>query len=172
MTSLIIGNILGFIASIIMVSVGLFKAKKNILLGQVTNISIFSISHYILGGITAVFVDAASIACNFLCYKGKLNTIAKIIIIAFSFISSFAVNNLGFIGYLPAIGLAVYIIFMNVQDIKKFKLLMIFLMSVWVFFDFTIKSYAACLFDLGTIITNIISLIVIIKNEQKKEVKA
>jgi hypothetical protein len=159
MSSLIIGNIFGFIASIIMVSVGLFKTKKNILLGQVTNIGLFSISHYILGGITAVVVDAASITCNFLCYKGKLNNVAKIIIILFAFIGSLLVNNLDFIGILPAIGLAV-----NVKDIRKFKLLMIFLMSVWVFFDFTIKSYAACMFDLGTIITNIISLILIVKN--------
>lgn len=164
MSSLIIGNIFGFIASIIMVSVGLFKTKKNILLGQVTNIGLFSISHYILGGITAVVVDAASITCNFLCYKGKLNNVAKIIIIMFAFIGSLLVNNLDFIGMLPAIGLAVYILFMNVKDIRKFKLLMIFLMSVWVFFDFTIKSYAACMFDLGTIITNIISLILIVKN--------
>lgn len=172
MITLIAGNIFGFIASVIMVSVGLFKTKKNILLGQVTNISFFSISHFILGGISAVVVDVASIACNFLCYKDKLNNIAKIIIILFACIGSLIVNNLGFIGMLPAIGLTVYIIFMNVKDIRKFKLLMIFLMSVWISFDFTIKSYAACIFDLSTIIANIISLIIIIKNENNKTAKA
>jgi len=73
---------------------------------------------------------------------------------------------LGIIGYLPFVAIAVYTWLINIKDVVKFKILIIFTLVLWVIYDFTVKSYTATLFDMFTIISNVIAIISI-----KKKVK-
>jgi hypothetical protein len=59
----------------------------------------------------------------------------------------------------PLIALIVYVIFMDEQNVIKFKCLIIFVMLVWVFYDFLIKSYVSVFFDFFNIVINLISII-------------
>lgn len=103
---------------------------------------------------------------NIICYKDKLGLKEKIIITVLSVVLSIIVNNLGVIGFLPVISTIAYIWLMNIKDVKKFKLLIIFTMFMWFIYDFTIKSYTSAIFDILTIISNMISL-VYVKNKLK-----
>ena len=71
---------------------------------------------------------------------------------------SLCFNNLGIVGLLPLVASTLYLWFMNIKDIKKFKVLMIFITILWLIYDICIKSYTSALFDFMTIIANIISL--------------
>ena len=81
---MIIGNIIAFIASIIMVYTGYIKEKKKILYVQAIQIGLFVVSNIILGGITGAIINAISCVRNILCYKEKLNTLSKTILIIVS----------------------------------------------------------------------------------------
>ena len=48
---------------------------------------------------------------------------------------------------------------MTTKDIVKFKLLIIFTLVLWIIYDLTIQSYTAAVFDILTIITNIVGII-------------
>ena len=48
---------------------------------------------------------------------------------------------------------------MDLKDIKKFKLLLIATMTMWLIYDILIKSYASAVFDFATIVANITVLI-------------
>ena len=152
MVSIIIGNIIALIASILMVYSGMLKQKKKILYFQTVQIGMSVISNIILGGITGAIINALSMIRNILCYKNKLGLKEKIII-------TFKFNNLGYIGLLPLISTVSYIWLMNIKDVRKFKLLIIFTMLMWLIYDVVIKSYTSAIFDFMNIIANMLTLL-------------
>ena len=168
MIQIIIGNIIALIASVIMVYSGYIKEKKKILYVQTVQIGLSVISNLVLGGITGAIINAISCVRNILCYKEKLNILAKIILIILAIVLSLIFNNIGLIGLLPVVSTVTYILLMNIKDVIKFKYLIIFTMVLWLFYDIYIKSYTSACFDFLTIVTNIISIVQINKKNKLK----
>lgn len=166
MIQIIIGNIVALIASLLMVYSGLIKQKKKILYVQTVQIGLSVISNIILGGIVGAIINALSCVRNILCYKGKLGIKEKIIITILALILSISFNNIGIIGILPLISTIVYLWLMNIENVTKFKILIIFTMSMWFIYDIFIKSYSSAVFDFMNIIANIFSILKI-KRSQK-----
>ena len=158
MVSIIIGNIIALIASILMVYSGMLKQKKKILYFQTVQIEMSVISNIILGWITGAIINALSLIRNILCYKDKLLLKEKIVITFLAIILTFKFNNLGCIGLLPLISTVSYIWLMNVKNVKKFKLLIAFTMLMWFIYDIVIKSYASAIFDFMNIVANIVTV--------------
>ena len=156
---IIIGNIIALIASLIMVYTGILKNKRKILYFQTIQIGLFVVSNLVLGGISGAIINAISIIRNVLCYKEKLGLKEKIIITILSVILTLAFNNLGFVGLLPLISTVSYIWFMDIKDIKKFKILFSFTVLLWFIYDIIIKSYTSAIFDFATIVANIITIL-------------
>ena len=159
MVSIIIGNIIALIASILMVYYGMLKQKKKILYFQTVQIGMSVISNIILGGITGAIINALSMIRDILCYKNKLGLKEKIIITILAIILTFKFNNLEYIGLLPLISTVSYIWLMNTKDVRKFKLLIIFTMLMWLIYDVVIKSYTSAIFDFMNIIANMLTLL-------------
>ena len=59
---------------------------------------------------------------------------------------------------LPLISTVSYIWLMNIKDVRKFKLLIIFTMLMWIIDDVVIKSYTSAIFDFMNIVANIVTL--------------
>lgn len=142
-----------------MVYSGVLKQKKKILYFQTVQIGMSVISNIILGGITGAIINALSMIRNILCYKNKLGLKEKIIITILAIILTFKFNNLGYIGLLPLISTVSYIWLMNIKDVRKFKLLIIFTMLMWLIYDVVIKSYTSAIFDFMNIIANMLTLL-------------
>lgn len=166
MTKIIIGNIVALVASLLMVYSGVLKQKKKILYTQTIQIGFSVISNIILGGIVGAIINALSCIRNILCYKDKLRLKEKIIITILATVLSIKFNNLRLIGILPLISTITYLWLMNINDVIKFKSLIIFTMVLWFIYELTIKSYSSAVFDLMTTITNIYSIIKL-KNKMK-----
>lgn len=158
MISIIIGNIIALIASILMVYSGTSKQKKKILHFQTVQIGMLVISNIILGGITGAIINALSLIRNTLCYKDKLGLKEKVVITILATILTLKFNNLGYIGLLPLISTVTYIWLMNIKNVKRFKLLIIFTMLMWFIYDIVIKSYTSAIFDFINIVANIVTL--------------
>lgn len=165
MNNLFVGNIIAFLASLIMVYTGILKDKKKIIYFQGVQIGLFVISNFVLGGVSGIIINVMNLIRNILCYKDRFFVKEKIFIIFITVILTLKFNNLGLIGLLPLIGSVIYTMFMNIKDVKKFKFLMIFTMVMWLIYDLSIKSYSSFLFDGLTILTNLISLFTV-KNKE------
>ena len=159
MITTVIGNIIALAASILMVYVGIIKTKKKIIYVQSIQIGLFVVSNLVLGGITGAIINFLSFIRNILCYKDKLGLKEKIILTFLSITLSLLLNNLGIIGLLPLVSTVTYLWLMNIKDVVKFKYLICFTMVLWLIYDFGIKSYTSSVFDLFTIISNIVSII-------------
>lgn len=169
MNTVLIANAIALIASLLMVYTGYIKKKEKILFFQTIQIGLSVISNLILGGITGAIINALGLIRNILCYKEKLNKIAQIILIILSILLGVYFNNLALIGLLPIISNVVYIVFMNIKDVIKFKYLIIFTMTMWLVYDIYIMSYTSAVFDLGTMIANIIAVIQIKRNKGEEK---
>ncbi len=169
MNYIVIGNIIALIASLLMLYSGYIKKKQKILFVQTIQIGLSVLSNVVLGGISGAIINALSLLRNVLCYKEKLNKVWKLILIILSTILTLKFNNLGIIGLLPVVSMVVYTILIDLKNVIKFKYLILFTMTMWLIYDIYIMSYTAAIFDLGTIIANIIAVIQIKRNKGEEK---
>ena len=164
--TVIIANIIDFLAAIIQVGTGSIKKKSKILIAQIVQLLMQGISMLILGGITGAISNVLSCFRNFLCYKEKLNVFWKAALIAASIAMTILFNDQGLLGIIPAATCTVFIIFMDVKDPVKFKLLVTLSFIPWMIYHFVLKSYVGAIFDLASILTSAITLCVMIKKNK------
>lgn len=156
---IVIANIIDFIASIVQIYSGTIKDKKKILLFQILQLGIQTVSMLLLGAVSGAISNVLSCIRNYLCYKNKFNMPIKIILIVVSLILTVAFNNQGLLGYLPFVVCTVYVLFMDIKNPFYFKLLVTLTFVPWIFYFFLIKSYTGAFFATATVLTNTVTLI-------------
>ena len=170
MTYIIIGNIIALIASLLMVISGIVKTKKEVLFYQTLEVGTATVAYAFLGALSGVVINAINVLRNYLAYKDKLNIIYKAFLTILSITLVLLFNKEGLVGLLPLIAIIIYLWSLDIKNIIKFKKLIIFLMILWIIYDFIVHNYVAVIFDILTILTNITS-IVSIKKIQNRKVK-
>ena len=156
--TVIIANFIDLCAAIIQVGSGSIKQKAKILVVQIIQLLLQAVSMVLLGGITGAISNILSCFRNFLCYKEKLNVFWKAILIVSSVGMTILLNDQGLLGIIPAAVCTVFILFMDVKDPVKFKLLVTLSFLPWMVYHFVLKSYVGAIVDVATIITNGITL--------------
>lgn len=156
--TILIANAIDFVAALLQVGSGFVKKKAKILIIQTVQLLMQGVSILLLGGVTGAVSNILSCYRNYLCYKNKLNNLWKFILIAASVVMTLLLNDQGFLGIMPVAICTVYIIFMDVKDPVKFKLLVTLTFIPWVFYHFALKAYVAAIFDVATVLTNGIAL--------------
>ena len=162
---IVIANVIDFLAALIQVASGSIKEKTKILVVQIVQLLMQAGSMLLLGGVTGAVSNVLSCYRNYLCYKEKLTTFWKAVLIALSVLMTVLLNEQGLLGILPAVVCTVYILFMDLKDPVKFKLLVTLSFVPWMIYHFVLKSYVGAIFDAATIITNAVTLCVMIKEK-------
>lgn len=165
--NIIIANIIDLVAAVVQVGSGAIKKKSKILIVQTIQLLMQAVSMLLLGGVTGAVSNVLSCFRNFLCYKDKLNIVWKIILIVASIGFTIALNDQEFLGIIPAAVCTVYIIFMDVKDPVKFKLLVTLSFVPWAVYHFILKSYTGAIFDAATVVTNTVTLIKMVKENKE-----
>ena len=166
---ILIANIIDFIAALIQVGSGAIKQKAKILVVQIVQLLMQAVSMLLLGGVTGAVSNVLSCYRNYLCYKERLNNVWKAILIAASIVMTILLNEQGLLGIIPAAVCTVYIIFMDIKDPVKFKVLVTLSFVPWMFYHFALKSYVGAIFDAATILSNAITLYFMIRKKQSAE---
>ena len=121
------------------------------------------VSMLLLGGITGAVNNVLSCLRNYLCYKEKLNIYWKAALIAASVALTLLLNDQGLLGVIPVVVCTVYILLMDLKDPIAFKLLVTLTFVPWVFYHFFLQAYVAAVFDVLTILSNAVTLFLMIK---------
>ena len=164
--AIITANIIDFLAALILVGSGSIKQKPRILLVQTLQLLMQAVSMLLLGGVTGAVSNVLSCYRNYLCYKDRLNTFWKIFLIAASVAMTFLLNDQGLLGIIPVAVCTVYILLMDMKDPVKFKLLVTLSFIPWMVYHFVLKSYVGAFFDAATVISNAITLWVMIREKK------
>ena len=164
--AIVIANIIDFIAALIQVGSGTIKQKTKILVVQIIQLLMQAVSMLLLGGVTGAVSNVLSCYRNYLCYKEQLNGFWKSILIAASVVMTISLNEQGILGIIPAAVCTIYIIFMDIKDTVKFKFLVTLAFVPWMFYHFALKSYVGAIFDAATVLTNGITLYLMIRKKK------
>ena len=166
MIHIVIANVIDFIASMVQIYSGTIKDKGKILMLQIIQLGIQTISMLLLGAIPGAISNVLSCIRNYLCYKNIFTWPIKIALILISLVLTVPFNNQGLLGYLPFAVCTIYVLFMDIKDEFKFKVLVTLTFVPWVFYFFVIKSYTGAFFAAMTVVTNVWTLI-----QMKREAK-
>ena len=150
LNNLVVGNIILFAASLIMVSLGLLRNKKKILLLQTVQIFMMGIGCLFLGSVPAAIINLFACVRNILAYFDKPNKNYKVILIILCTGFSIIFNNIGIWGFFPIVSSILFVIFVDTKDISKYKQLEITSTSLWLVHDIYILAYSAAIFDVFT----------------------
>lgn len=156
--NVIIANVIDLIASVVQLYTGTVKEKTKILLLQILQLGTQTVSMLLLGAVPGAISNILSCVRNYLCYKDIFTWPVKIILTVVSFFLTFAFNNQGLLGYLPFAVCTIYVLFMDIKDPVKFKLLVTLTFVPWVFYYLIIKSYTGAFFAAATVVTNFYTL--------------
>lgn len=157
------------LASIMMVLSGIPKEKKLTLILQTIQISLAAVGSLVLGSFSGAINNLSACVRNILSYNGKLQTVAKTILIVCTTGFTLLLNDLGIIGLLPLATSILFILFMNTKDMVKFSILTISTMVLWVIHDFYIGAYTSAIFSIVSISTNIVRIIRIKREKKDRE---
>ena len=164
--SVVLANIIDFIAAVIQVCSGPIKQKSKILAVQILQLLLQAVSMLLLGGITGAISNVLSCLRNYLCYKEKLTAFWKVFLIAASIAMTVLLNTQGLLGMVPAAVCTVFILLMDVKDPVKFKLLVTASFLPWAFYHFAIHSYTGAFFDIATILTNGVTILAMLRQRK------
>lgn len=165
MIQIVIANIIDFLASMVQIYTGTVKDKAKILLLQILQLGMQTVSMLLLGAIPGAISNVLSCIRNYLCYKDVFTWPVKIVLIVISFVLTVAFNNQGLLGYLPFAVCTVYVLFMDMKDEIKFKLLVTLTFVPWMVYYLVIKSYTGALFAAITIVTSFWTLYKMVKTK-------
>lgn len=154
MIRIVIANIIDFLASMVQIYTGTVKDKAKILLLQILQLGMQTVSMILLGAIPGAISNVLSCVRNYLCYKDVFTWPIKIVLIVISFVLTVLFNNQGLLGYLPFAVCTVYVLMMDMKDEIKFKLLVTLTFVPWTVYYLVIKSYTGALFAAITIVTS------------------
>ena len=166
-----IANIIGLIGSLLMVLMGILKKKNDVLLAQNAQLVLLGISNIMVGGYIGALVNVIAVFRNILCSKNKLNMFWIVVITMITITIGVIFNEEGMIGYLPILATLIFLFFMNVKDMVKFKMLTALVMSLWFVYDLEIHLYTTALFDLITVFSSLIVMYYLAHEKTKKELK-
>ena len=155
----IAGNIIMFVASIIMVLIGLAKTKKQVITWQSIQLALMGIASACLGSIPGAIANGMGFTRNLLSYNNKLTKTIQIILCILAAVSTALFNNIGWIGILPLIATLSYTWCVTTKNLKLLKGVIAFTCVLWAIHDFSIQSYIGFIFNIFTIITCIIGIL-------------
>ena len=167
--TVLIANFIDFVAALLQVWTGTVRKKSKILITQIVQMLMQAVSMLLLGGVTGAVSNVLSCYRNYLCYKEKLNMFWKGVLIVASVVVTVLFNEQGFWGVIPAVCGIIFIIFMDVKNPIKFKLLIVFTSIPWPFYHFVLKSYVGVAVDIASIASNAVTLYAMIR--EKKAVR-
>lgn len=173
MNTILIGNAICLVGSIIMVTTGLIKNNKNVLRAQSVMHVFLGAGNLVLGGVSGFIANALSLVRNFFCITGNYNPLLKIIFIAAQIIMTLVTSikgvgaNVGLATWLPVIAVCIYTWGLDTENPYVLKGLLIFAQSMWLIYDIMIINYSSAVFDVATLIANVVGIVLIVKAKNK-----
>ncbi len=168
MKIILIGNIITFIGALMMIGIGFIKSKKNIIIAQCGQFAVMGIGNLVLGGVTGFITNIVSIVRNMFCLKWQFTTPVKIFFIVIQIAISASVNKSGLIGWLPIAATCIFTWFLDTENDILLKWIIIITVAMWIVYDLSLFNFSSAFFDVMSMISNAIGIIMIKRNETGK----
>lgn len=165
MNTFVIGNAVSMVGCLIMVGIGLLRKKSHILIAQSVQCAFMGFGNLILGGVSGFICNLVTIARNLVFVKYPVTTAWKLVFIALQLLLSLNSLRVGLIGWLPLIAASIFTWFLDSRSEAKLKCVILTTQVLWLIYDLYYCNYVASAFDVMTMCSNIIGLVMIKKSK-------
>ncbi|MBE6980765.1 MAG: YgjV family protein [Ruminococcaceae bacterium] len=168
MNIVVLGNVISFIGCALMVAIGLIKSKKAVLAAQCVQFTIQAAANLILGAVSGAICGLVGIARNLMITRVKHVTLWKILFIGVQAGLTFLFDGFGLLVWLPIVSAAIFTWLIDAKSPVLFKVSIILAQSLWVVYDLCYQNYAALTFDVFTILSNLVGIWLIRREEGRQ----
>ena len=166
MTTLVIGNILCFIAATIMTLMGMIKDRIKFIEAQSLMNIVYIAGYAFLRGTSGIIVNIVTLTRNIICLKWKMTMPIKLIFIFGQIALGIIFGNSGIIAWLPVIACSLFTLYMDCEDPVKLRTIIIATQLMFMLYDWSVRAYTGFAFDILATITNTISLVSFVKESR------
>lgn len=163
MNTLLIGNLISGIGCLLMVAIGLLRKKSHILIAQSFQCGFMGVGNLVLGGTSGFIANMVTIIRNLVFVKCRSTTALKLFFIALQFLLSLGSLSGGFVCWLPILAAALFTWFLDTPNMTTLKLVIITTQIMWLIYDIYYHNYVATVFDVMTLISNVIGFFLVRK---------
>ncbi len=157
---LIIGNILSFLGCLFMVSTGIIKKKERVMYVQCGQFALMGLGTLVLGSVSGTVANALSMIRNLIFAKNGGTKWLKVAFIAVQLVLTILLGDGSLIQWLPLLATVSLTWAMDVKSVALFKAAIIFGQIMWMIHDIYFRSYAAVVFDVAAVATNLYGIFV------------
>ncbi len=155
----LVAQVLSFIGYSLMVVTGYIKKEKKMLRVQDLQLVFMAGMTLLLNAYSGAIINTLAIVKNEIYLAGKLNKYTKAAVVGFGAVMTFIFNNSGIMGWWPILSLFVFTYLLGKGGAIGIKLLILGTTIGWGIFDLYITNYVGVVFDVLTVISCIIGII-------------
>ena len=163
---ILIGNIVSLFGCAVMVGIGLLKKKEHILAAQCAQFTIQGAAHLILGATSGVVACITGIIRNLVFARRAVTPMLKLFFIALQAVLSLPAMTLNPVTWLPLLSCSMFTWFLDLKNPVALKGMMIGAQLMWVVYDFVYCNYVALAFDIFTIISTAVGIVLILRGRK------
>jgi len=160
---LVFGNLVSMVGCILMVAIGFVRKKERVLTLQCFQFGILGLSNLILGGISGFISGMVSVLRNLIFPRMKGGLWLKLVFINVQLILTLLAGLDGPVSLLPLFAGVLFTWFIDADSDAQLKLVIITAQVLWAVYDLSYRNYVAFTFDILTILTNLLSLVLLLR---------
>lgn len=169
MNTILIGNFISLLGCILMVISGLIKEKKKILLVQSFQVALLGIANLVLGAFSGFIAGIVSLVRNLVFTRLESSTKLKLLFIFIQIVLSINPNGMTWVDWMPVIACVSFTWYIDTPSEITLKKIFIMNLTCWAIYDLTYTNYVSFTFDLFSIISNFIGILMIKKTAKEKK---
>ena len=168
MNTILIGNIIAFAGCLLMVAVGFIREKKKILSTQCVQFALMGMSNLILGGTTGAIANLVSLLRNLVFFRKDSSTPLKLLFVAVQLLLSAGTLGGSIISWLPVLATVLFTWFIDLKSEVMLKIVILVCQVMWLVYDYFHINYVSMAFDLLTMVSTTIGIIMIVRGRKQK----
>ena len=160
---LILGNLVSMAGCILMVAIGFVRKKERVITLQCFQFSLLGLANLILGATSGFVSGLVSVARNLIFPRSKGGLWLKLLFINIQVLLTIFMGMDGPISLLPLLAGVLFTWFIDTKSDAQLKLVIIAAQIFWGVYDAYYRNYVAFTFDLLTIGSNVLGLVLLAK---------
>ena len=166
----LVGNIISFFGCLLMVANGLIKRKDHMLAAQCGQFSLQAVANLVLGSVSGCVAGLVGIVRILVFTKVKKVTVwLKLGFILLHAGLTFAFGAVTLVQWLPVLAMVAYTWYLDTEDAVLFKVVNLLGVGMWTIHDIHYINYSAVAFDVLTIISTTVGIVMLLRDRKKGE---
>lgn len=167
---ILLGNCISFVGCFLMIAIGFIKKKEHVLTAQCGQFTIQGVAHLILGAVSGFLSCMISLVRILVFTRAKRVTVwHKLGFLALQAVLTVALGVDSFVDWLPMLAMVLYTWYLDTDSAVLFKVVNMVGVAMWVIYDLVFLNYVAFTFDILTVVSTSIGILMILLGSKKEK---